>query len=483
MSKAPTIESVADVGAGAMLADKYRIIRVLGQGGMGVVVEAEHVRLKERVAIKFVSLAALANRDTRERFEREARATIRIRSEHAVRVRDIGELSNGQPYIVMELLEGCDLATLLDRETLDAGTIIDLVLQTCEVLAEAHALGIVHRDIKPANLFVTVDRDGRKHVKILDFGVATAPADDVQITGTGVVIGTPAYMCPEQMRSSRAAEPNWDLWALGAVMFQMFEGSAPFVGESYADLAVAVLTESPRPMVRTPVALRPIILRCLDKVAAARFAEASELAAALAPHASSQAHAAIVTSRIARVAGMPPPSDSDLALRPTTPQIADVPAASPSSIMTLPSSVPPETASIGVRRRPLVIALVLAIVAVVGVAIKLVVSREEAVASVERDSGDVVVATPDANTLVPDAGELVTADTVDAGVVDAIEAASTLDAAPPSLVETKIGRGTGNHRNVDAGAVPERPVIDAPIAVPAPLDARPNEETLMKGRN
>lgn len=305
MSKPNTsiVATVDDLDQGAMLADKYRIVRILGRGGMGVVVEAEHVQLDERVAIKFLSSDHLQNREARERFAREARAVGKLRSEHIARVRDIGELSTGQPYIVMELMEGQDLAqTLLDLEP-STGTIVDLVLQMCEALAEAHASGIVHRDVKPANIFITRTIDGVPHGKLLDFGVASTPTGDAQITSSGVIIGTPAYMCPEQMRSSRQAEPRWDIWSLGVVLYNAFERRLPFSGEGFAELAVSVLTENPKPMVQTPADLAAVVLRCLAKDPEARFQNVAELAEALAPFAGSTKQAETTIRRTARILG------------------------------------------------------------------------------------------------------------------------------------------------------------------------------------
>ncbi len=162
-----------EVREGDVLAGKFRIERVLGQGGMGVVVAATHIQLDERVALKFLLPEALINSDAVARFAREARAAVKIKSEHVARVSDVGTLESGSPYMVMEYLHGQDLADWVrDRGAMPISDAVEFVLQACEALAEAHALGIVHRDLKPANLFVTLRADGTPCVKVLDFGIS-----------------------------------------------------------------------------------------------------------------------------------------------------------------------------------------------------------------------------------------------------------------------------------------------------------------------
>jgi len=165
-------EQAASVSVGEILAGKYRIDRVLGAGGMGVVVAAHHLQLDERVAIKFLLPEMLAQQDAVMRFSREARAAVKIKSEHVARVTDVGTLETGAPYMVMEYLEGIDLAELVRRGPLPITQAVDFVLQACEAIAEAHALGIVHRDLKPANLFLATLPGGVQSVKVLDFGIS-----------------------------------------------------------------------------------------------------------------------------------------------------------------------------------------------------------------------------------------------------------------------------------------------------------------------
>src|SRR3954463_12881127 len=202
-------EQAASVRAGDILAGKYRIDRVLGVGGMGVVVAAHHMQLDERVAVKFLLPRALKNPEAVTRFIREARAAVKIKSEHVARVTDVGRLENGAPYIVMEYLEGLDLgAWLQQRGPLPVSQAVEFLLQACEAIAEAHALGIVHRDLKPANLFVIRRPDGGLSVKVLDFGIAKriGAARGANITSTAAVMGSPLYMSPEQLNSSKDAD-------------------------------------------------------------------------------------------------------------------------------------------------------------------------------------------------------------------------------------------------------------------------------------
>ena len=192
------------VAIGELVANKYRVERVLGRGGMGVVVAALHEQLAQRVAIKMLLPEAEASPNALARFTREARAAATIRGEHVARVLDVGELPGGAPYIVMEYLEGRDLAqTLTDRGTLPPEEAVSYVLQACEAIAEAHAAGIVHRDLKPSNIFVTTGPDGSPLVKVLDFGISKAllsGSAEGQLTTTSSFVGSPIYSPPSPFR-------------------------------------------------------------------------------------------------------------------------------------------------------------------------------------------------------------------------------------------------------------------------------------------
>ena len=279
--------------AGDVVAGKYRIERVIGTGGMGVVVSARHIRLDEQVAIKLL-LPGMAERPgVIERFVREARAASKIKSDHVVRVTDVDVLPSGAPYLVMEYLEGDDLgAYLRARGSLPVEEAAGYLLETCEAIAEAHAIGVVHRDLKPANLFLARRRDGSSRVKVLDFGISKITAGglaDGVVTQAQVMMGSPFYMSPEQIRSTHAVDGRTDIWSLGVILYEMLTGRTPFTGEALDEVCAAVLHAEPA----RPRALRPdlppeleaVVLRCLEKDAARRFSSVADLAAALAPFA------------------------------------------------------------------------------------------------------------------------------------------------------------------------------------------------------
>jgi serine/threonine-protein kinase len=291
------------IDIGAVLAGKYRVDRVLGQGGMGVVVQAMHLQLHQPVAMKFLLPEVLGSQQVVQRFLREAQAAVRLKSEHVARVIDVGTLETGAPYMVLEYLEGADLSNF-PRSQLALGGIIDLMLQACEALAEAHALGIVHRDIKPANFFITRRADGTPLLKVIDFGISKAPTMSSQLTATQAVMGTPAYMSPEQMRSSRDVDHRSDIWSLGIVLYELLQGAPPFGGDTFSSMVLKVVNEPlPRLTVRLPGDLDEIVYRCLEKDPARRFQNTAELAQALARYAQSETQAAISVQRTTGMVG------------------------------------------------------------------------------------------------------------------------------------------------------------------------------------
>jgi len=295
----------APVKPGDVIADKYVVESVLGVGGMGVVVEAVHLELHEARAIKLLLPAALEEKDAVERFLREARRSARLRSEHVVRVHDVDKLPDGSPYVVMELLQGSDLRRLIkERGRLPVPEAIHYALQACEALAEAHALGIVHRDLKPGNLFLTTRTDGTPCVKVLDFGISKGPSDgDDELTKTQTVLGSPSYMSPEQMRSSRTVDARTDIWSLGVILYRLVTGELPFRAESMAALVTKVLQSTPRTpseiVPDLPPGLDEVVLRCLERELPLRYANVGELSSALLPFAPVEARASI--ERIGRV--------------------------------------------------------------------------------------------------------------------------------------------------------------------------------------
>ena len=316
--------------AGEVLAGRYRIVKVLGAGGMGVVLAARHLDLDALVAIKLLRPEVLSNRSAVERFAVEARAAVRIKSEHVARVTDVNTLPDGSPYMVMEHLEGHDLATLLKKGgPLSVENAVDYLLQACEALVEAHALGIVHRDLKPGNLFLSRRADGSAIIKVLDFGISKSidalGADGGALTGTGTILGSPMYMSPEQLANSKTVDRRTDIWALGVILHQTISGVVPFAGDTLPELLFAIVQSQPPPLASlrpdVPPALSAVVARCLEKDRSRRFDDIGELAKALAPLAAPRSQISI--ERILRMA---PPARFDGQGERTTTQAGDLPA-------------------------------------------------------------------------------------------------------------------------------------------------------------
>jgi serine/threonine protein kinase len=292
----------AGVREGEILAGKYRVERVLGVGGMGVVVAARHLQLDTRVAIKFLLPSMLGNQEAVARFANEARRAVKIQSEHVARVLDVGTLDSGAPYMVMEYLQGADLSAVLrERGPLPVEEAVDYLLQAMEAIAEAHTLGIVHRDLKPANLFSIQRPDGKSSIKVLDFGISklteAGSTGGVSVTKTSALMGSPLYMSPEQMRSSKDVDSRTDIWALGVILFELVTGRPPFMSDSVTELAIVVAIE-PTPSAHalragSPIELDAVLFRCLEKQPRDRYRDVAEFAFALLPFASKRAKASV----------------------------------------------------------------------------------------------------------------------------------------------------------------------------------------------
>jgi serine/threonine-protein kinase len=286
----PADPETALPGTGALIDGKYRVERVLGEGGMGIVFQATHVRLGQRVAIKMLHPTMLSKPEIVERFEREARAAAQLRSPNAVRVVDVDVTAEHLPYMVMEFLDGHDLAVELGaRGRFRVPDAVDCVLQACRAMNEAHALGIVHRDLKPSNLFLA--REGASTVvKVLDFGISKMAATelDVHVTSTLATMGTPLYMSPEQIRSTKNVDARADVWSLGVILFELLAGRPPFTGSAMA--VSAAIVADPPPSLRelqpeVPESLEQVVLKALAKTPDARWPDVQSLAAALGPFA------------------------------------------------------------------------------------------------------------------------------------------------------------------------------------------------------
>lgn len=286
MSKPP---SRAPVDIGAVIDGRYLIDSVLGAGGMGIVFRAQHLELRQTVAVKMPFGETADNPEVVQRLLREARAAVRLRSEHVCRVLDVGRAAGGVPYVVFEYLDGTSLSDYLRRKgELPFDQIWRFLLEACDAVGEAHRLGIVHRDLKPLNLFLVGGQNGRMKLKVLDFGISKTvnpETSDYPLTESSTVLGTPSYIAPEQMSDMRSVDARADVWALGVSAYELVTGRVPFKGASLMDLAVRIAGEPAVPpsslRADVPPALEEIILRCLEKDRANRYASANELGAAL----------------------------------------------------------------------------------------------------------------------------------------------------------------------------------------------------------
>jgi serine/threonine protein kinase len=289
---------------GQVINGKYEVVELIGVGGLGFVVAANHVELGEKVALKFLRPEAMSNVEAVSRFSREARASAKLRSEHVARVFDVGTLPDGSPFIVMEFLEGINLGVLLhERGPLPVSLAIEYVLQTCEALATAHASGVVHRDIKPDNLFLN-RRAGDLHViKVLDFGISkvslsrSASETRHALVETTMAMGSPIYMSPEQIRAAKDIDARTDIWSLGCVLYELLTNRLAFDASTVTEVTAAIL-ERETPSLRSarpdvPEELEIVIQRCLAKQPGQRFQNVSELAIALAPFAAARARVLI----------------------------------------------------------------------------------------------------------------------------------------------------------------------------------------------
>jgi eukaryotic-like serine/threonine-protein kinase len=300
-------------GAGSLIGGKYLAGPVIGTGGMGTVLEVTHEGLGQKFALKLLHGDAAGSEEARSRFLREARSAAQLKGEHVVRVTDTGVLEgSNDPYFVMELLTGRSLLNVLrDEGKVAPKTCALYILEACEALAEAHALGIVHRDLKPDNLFLATRADGTSYVKVVDFGISKHDSEGaMSLTSQNVIMGTPRYMAPEQMRNSKDVDARADLWALGAIMYELLSGKPPFDAPSITELITKVQLEAHEPLAkRMPSLPKGLVLAvesCLTKDRASRTQDVRQLARALAPFAPDAA--GVHLERIERLLGATTPN-------------------------------------------------------------------------------------------------------------------------------------------------------------------------------
>ncbi len=388
------------------VAQKFWVERVLGKGGMGVVVAATHLQLGQRVALKFLHAGATDSGEATERFLREARAAVRLRGEHVGRVLDVGKTDDGAPYIVMEYLDGRDLASLLATGgVLPVATAVDYVLQACLGVGEAHAAGVVHRDLKPSNLFLTRRPEGTPLIKVLDFGIAKARGRmDPRLTESAVMMGSPGYMAPEQLKNARDVDARADVWALGVCLYELITRRRPFDAASHAEMTAKVAIDPPAPLPATlPRGLVAAVMRCLEKAPADRFPDVGALAQAIAPFGSPGA--ASIAGGVARMVAA-----GDRRASSTDPVAAVMAATTMSRAAPAPVTAP----ALRMRRRFWLGVSAGAAMAVVGAAIVIVLlgargGARPAARAASADAGAAVV-------VASDAAPAVVASPVDAGV-------------------------------------------------------------------
>ncbi|AGP35049.1 hypothetical protein SCE1572_11335 [Sorangium cellulosum So0157-2] len=279
---------------------------------MGTIVAAWHLELDQRVAMKFLHSPGTEGGDPAERFRREARALARIKSEHVARVLDVGSMQGGMPYMVMEFLEGNNLAEeIRARGPLPVVEAVGYVLEAIEAMAEAHAAGIVHRDLKPANLFLARRPDGGRIIKVLDFGISKSmlggSRDELALTKTAALLGSPLYMSPEQVRCAKDVDARTDIWALGVIVYEMLIGRTPYNGDSVPQLFASLLHETPPTMAQlradVPRELDAVVMHCLAKDPEQRWRNVGDLAAALLAFGPAGSHVHVERAR--RVLGLP----------------------------------------------------------------------------------------------------------------------------------------------------------------------------------
>ena len=277
---------------GEVLDGRYKIIKKLGEGGMGEVYAAEHVHIEKRVAVKLLRPEIVTNKEAVDRFKQEARSASRIGHKNIIGIEDFGQLPDGRIYLCMELLGGAALNDVLKDANLGPDRLLNIMIQTCHGLGAAHAKGITHRDMKPENIFVTHGPGGEDVPKLLDFGIAKVAGNDGQnnLTRTGTIFGTPFYMAPEQALGQQV-DARVDIYAMGVILYEVFSGSLPFRGESFMGILTQHITTEPEPVMQRamqagrvlPPGMDQVIARAMAKDPEKRYQTMDELVQALVP--------------------------------------------------------------------------------------------------------------------------------------------------------------------------------------------------------
>ena len=291
MTHTEPIRAEAEDWIGREIGGKYRVVKLVGRGGMGAVYEAENIALGKSVALKFIDVESAKNADGIQRFIREARAASTIESAHIIQVFDVGELEDGRPYIVMELLRGENLGERLHRlGRLSVAEALHIGVQVLHGLRRAHDAGIIHRDLKPENVFLVETDDDPMFAKIVDFGISkitrqSKTLEPGTLTQEGVVLGTPFYMAPEQAQALPDLDGRADLWSLGAILYECLAGQRPFTGDTYEQVIIAICTKSAEDLRRlapdVPPPVVDAIMQALTRDREDRFTSAKAFLGAL----------------------------------------------------------------------------------------------------------------------------------------------------------------------------------------------------------
>jgi eukaryotic-like serine/threonine-protein kinase len=488
MSGGPTSQRSLPFPPGTVLAGKYRVEKLLGEGGMGWVVEAMHIHLEQRVALKFMHARNMVeNPDAVARFLREARAAARIQSEHIARVFDVGTLDSGEPYLVMEYLEGQDLEGLLRAKgTLPVEQVVEYALQACEGLAEAHAKGIVHRDLKPANLFLARRTDGSVRVKLLDFGISKlAPqggGSDVGMTSTQALMGSPLYMSPEQLRSSKNVDRRADLWSMGVILYEMLGGEAPFQADTLPEVCARIMAEPPPPLAMGSKGIGAVVMRCLEKDPSNRFADAGALAAALAPMGSADSRA--IAERISRVVRSSGASLPEIRTDASGP-LAPMTAAAASGIVQTSAQFGTVTNTKASRRStlPLVIGAGAALAIAVGIGVLAMRGKHAEVAPIVAAPAEPPAAISAPPVLVAPSASVAAAPSAapSSSPTDTVASSAPAPSATPAPAVAQ-GRPQPRTRPTSAGTANGTPAVPPPAPAPTPT-AKPASTNGFGGRD